>query len=332
MPVHREPLPVADHQRVGERAAVPELGEQRRARAHGQAAAQLRAGHPLAPLPRGPRDRPPVDRCRSGPGRTAGRAPRRRRRHPARAHLHGEAGQRGGGRQDPRRLRLSRAAGGRHHAAVPYVPVPARQPRGTGHRGARRPARGPAARGRAARGAGRRGGHQPVPGAGPGPRRPGVRPGLLHAGGAARRPPRDGGGGAGRGPAARTVVPGPSGLRNAAGPAARRARRGGGQGPAQPGAVQHDLPARRRRGAAGRRTRGPARGRSRGDPRPSGPRPGVRADDPSGRLHRRRFPDRRRTRACSGGCPDGAGHGPTRVRAPGQLTSARCSRRRAGTG
>ena len=57
VPVHREPLAVAHHQRVGERPALPRLGEQRGARGHGAAAAQLRPRHPLAALQRAARDR-----------------------------------------------------------------------------------------------------------------------------------------------------------------------------------------------------------------------------------------------------------------------------------
>ena len=68
VPVDREPLAVAHHQRVGERAALPRLGQQRGARRDGPAAAQLRTRHPLAALQRPARDRQRLRRsCPSRP-------------------------------------------------------------------------------------------------------------------------------------------------------------------------------------------------------------------------------------------------------------------------
>ena len=101
VPVDREPLAVAHHQRVGERPAVPRLGQQRGARRRWSSrctaayatpgrCATASCGRPAPPgAPRRVRPRP-----------AAGRAPARRRRGPPRPHLHRQARQRG--RSSPR--------------------------------------------------------------------------------------------------------------------------------------------------------------------------------------------------------------------------------------
>ena len=79
----------------------------------------------------------PAAARRAGKRRLQAVAPARRRRGPARPHLHRQAGQRGEGRRDPRRLRLAAARGRRHHPAAPHLAVHARQPGRAGRRGAR---------------------------------------------------------------------------------------------------------------------------------------------------------------------------------------------------